>query len=168
MVIAPVNFRDEELFVPKEFFESKGIEVDVASLVKTPVAGMLGKTATPDLLVSEVLIDDYDAVVFVGGIRVEDRKLYENSEVLNLAKTAFSRGKAVAAICIAPKILAAAGLLRNRKATVFSSGREYIVEKGAEYSKEEAVRDGTIVTASGPSSAKRFAELVYGLIGGKS
>ena len=164
MVIAPVNFRDEELFVPEGFLEDKGIGVDVASLVKTPVRGMLGKTITPDLLVSDVILDEYDAVAFVGGIGVEDRKLYENKECIDLAKLAFSRGKVVAAICIAPKILAAAGLLKNKRATSFRSERQYLVKKGVEYSEENAVRDGMIITASGPAAAKRFAELIYEII----
>ncbi len=164
MIIAPVNFRDEELFVPKEFFESKNLEVDVASLVKTPVTGMLKKTVTPDLLISEIVLDEYDAVVFVGGIGVEDRKLYENHEILGLARSSFSKGKVVGAICIAPKILAAAGLLKNKEATVFRSGKDYIIEKGAEFTDEDAIRDGMIITASGPQAAEKFANLIYELL----
>ena len=164
MVIPPVNFRDEELFVPKEFLESKGVKVDVASLVKTPVRGMLGKTIIPSLLVSDVVLDEYDAVAFIGGIGVEDRKLYENRECVNLAKLAFSRGKVVAAICIAPKILAAAGVLRNRKSTVFSSGKDFIRAKGADYVYQDAVRDGMVITANGPAAAARFAELIYEIL----
>lgn len=164
MVIAPVNFRDEELFIPKEFFESKKIAVDVASSVKTPVRGMLGKTVVPNLLVSEVVLDEYDAVIFVGGIGVEDRKLYENKEYVGLAKLAFSRGKIVGAICIAPKILAAAGILKNKRATVFSSGRSYLIEKGANYVDRDVVQDGLLITAPGPAAAKKFAEAIYELL----
>ena len=34
MVIAPSDFRDEELLIPKRFFEGKHIKVDVASETK--------------------------------------------------------------------------------------------------------------------------------------
>ena len=164
MVIAPVHFRDEELFVPKEFLESKKIKVDVASSVKTPVHGMLGKSIKPDLLVSEVALDEYSAVVFVGGIGVEDKKLYEDHAYVNLAKLAYMRGKVVAAICIAPKILAAAGILKNRKATVSSSGIDYIKSKGAISVNQDVIQDGMVITASGPNASKKFAEMIYEML----
>jgi len=164
MVIAPVHFRDEELFVPKGFFESKKLKVDVASLVKTPVNGMLGKSIRPDLLISEVVLDEYSAVVFVGGIGVEDRKLYENKEYVSLAKLAFMRGMVVAEICVAPKILASAGILKNRKATVFSTGIEYLKSKGAVVLNQDVVQDGMVITASGPNAARKFAEKIYDML----
>jgi len=164
LVIAPANFRDEELFVPKEFFESRKMAVDVASTVKTPVAGMLGRIISPNVLVSDVVLDEYDAVAFIGGIGVEDKKLYENPQFVNLAKLAFSRGKVVAAICIAPKILASAGILKNKKATVSRTGKDYIKAKGAEYIDRDVVQDGLLVTASGPDAARKFAEAIYGIL----
>jgi len=164
MVIAPKHFRDEELFVPKEFFESKKIVVDVASTTKTQVHGMLGKSITPKLLISEVVLDEYSAVVFVGGIGVEDNKLYESPEYVNLAKKAYLKAKIVAAICIAPKILASAGILKNKKATVFSSGIEYLRTKGATVSNQDVVQDGMLITASGPNAAKKFAEKIYDML----
>jgi protease I len=164
MVIAPKNFRDEELFVPKEFFESKKIAVDVASTVKTPVHSMRGRAVTPNLKISEIVFDDYDSVVFVGGIGVDDERLYENKEYVDLAKKAYLKGKIVAAICIAPKILASAGILKNKKVTVFSSGMEYIRSKGATVSTQDVVQDGMIITASGPNAARKFAETIYNML----
>jgi len=164
LVIAPMNFRDEELFVPKEFFEKKKLVVDVASSSKNPARGMLGKLITPNLLVSDVILDEYEAVLFIGGIGVEDKKMYEDKSIVNLAKLAFSRGKVVGAICIAPKILASAGILKNRSATVSSSDRKYLLEKGAKFIDKPVVQDGMIVTASGPAAAEKFAEAVYNIL----
>ena len=163
-IIAPVNFRDEELFIPKEFLESKGVEVDVASETKEKAVGMLGKLAEPNVLVTDVVVDEYDVVAFVGGIGVEDKKMYQRPEYLDIAKKAFMRGKVVAAICIAPKILANAGLLRNKKATSFKSETLFLKEKGAEVVDELVVQDGMIITANGPSAAKEFAEKIYEMI----
>ena len=98
MVIAPSGFRDEELFVPEEFFEKNGAEVVIASDRKGTARGMLGRTASVDLSVSEVDISDYDAVVFVGGSGVESHKLYENEAYLKLAADADSSGKVIGAI----------------------------------------------------------------------
>lgn len=165
-VIAPVNFRDEELFIPKKFLEEKGVSVDVASDTKEKAVGMLGRLAEPNVLVKDADVDEYDVIVFVGGIGVEDRKLYQKAEYLNLAKKAFMRGKVVAAICLGPKILAGAGLLRNKKAACFKSERLFLKEKGAEVSDEDIVQDGMIITASGPHVAHEFAEKIYDMISG--
>jgi protease I len=73
MVVAPLNFRDEELFVPKEFFEKKGINVVVASGDSGVATGMLGGSINVDIRVSDAVARDYDAVVFVGGSGVDSR-----------------------------------------------------------------------------------------------
>jgi len=164
MVIAPKNFRDDELFIPKRFFESKKIEVDVASTTKDKVFGMLGTMLKPDLLIKDAVLDEYEVVVFVGGIGVEDLRIYENPEFVQLAKKAHLKAKVVAAICIAPKILASAGLLKNKKATVFSSGISFLKEKGATVVNQDVVQDGMVITASGPQAAHKFAETIYNML----
>lgn len=164
MVIAPKNFRDEELTIPKEFFESKKIAVDVASTTKEKVAGMLGTIVKPDILIKDVILDEYSAVIFVGGIGVEDNKLYHNEEFVQLAKKAFIKAKVVAAICIAPKILASAGILKGKKVSCFSTAIPYVKEKGGIIQSSDVAQDGTIITASGPQAAKKFAETIYNML----
>jgi protease I len=69
-------------------------------------------------------------------------------------------GRPVAAICIAPVILAKAGLLTHKKATVFSSEIETIEELGAYYTGMDVTVDGNIITAYGPQSTLRFAKRI--------
>jgi len=164
MVIAPSDFRDEELFVPKEFFEENGAEVVIASDRKGTARGMLGRTAPVDLSVSNVVISDYDAVVFVGGTGVESHKLYENEAYLKLATDASSSGKVIGAICLGPMVPAAAGILSGKNATVFESGAAYITGKGANYTGAEVTRDGRIITGEGPHAAEEFARTVAGAL----
>ena len=161
MIIAPSDFRDEELLVPKRFFEGKHIKVDVASETREKSRGMLGAISTPDLTIDGVDVGEYDAVVFVGGAGVDKHRFYENERCLNIAKNALMRGKVLAAICLASKTLANAGLLRKRKATCFNSAINYIKEKGAIYIDKGVVRDINIITADGPGAAQEFAEEIY-------
>jgi len=71
-------------------------------------------------------------------------------------------GKLVSAICAAPTVLEAAGLLRGRRATGYP-GFEL---PSAQYSSERVVSDGRIVTSRGPGTAIEFAlELVARLVG---
>ena len=166
MVIAPSDFRDEELFVPKDFFEKSGAEVVIASEKKGTARGMLGRTASVDLSASEVDISDYDAVVFVGGSGVESHKLYENEAYLKLAADADSSGKVIGAICLGPMVPAGAGILSGKNATVFESGTSYITGKGANYTGAEVTMDGRIITGEGPHAAEEFARTVAEVLAG--
>jgi len=164
MVIAPSDFRDEELFVPKEFFEKNGAEVVIASETKGTAKGMLGGTVSVDLSVSEVDISDYDAVVFVGGSGIELHKLYEADAYLKLAVDADSTEKVIGAICLGPMVPASAGILSGKDATVFESGISHITGKGANYTGEVVTRDGRIITGEGPHAAEEFARTVAGAL----
>ena len=164
MVIAPKNFRDDELSIPKKFFESKKLQVDVATTTKDKVVGMLGTVLKPDLLIKDVILDEYTVVVFVGGIGVDDQRLYDNPEYTQLAKKSFLKAKVVSAICVAPKILAGAGLLKSKKVACFSSAMPYVKEKGGIVQNQDVVQDGMIITASGPQAAQKFAETIYAMI----
>ncbi|MBA1343233.1 MAG: Intracellular protease 1 [ANME-2 cluster archaeon] len=165
MVIAPSDFRDEELFVPKDFFEKNGAEVVIASDKKGTAKGMLGGTASVDLSVSDADIRDYDAVIFVGGSGVELHKLYENATYLKLATDASSSEKIIGAICLGPMVPAAAGILSGKNATVFESGISHITGKGAKYTGAGVTRDGRIVTGEGPHVAEEFARMVAEALG---
>ena len=160
MVIAPSNFRDEELSIPKEFFEKNGAEVVIASKKKGTARGMLGKIISIDLLVSDVDVSDYDALVFVGGSGVESHKLYEDPAYLKLATDADAAGMIIGAICLGPMIPANAGLLSGRNATVFESGVSYITDRGANYTGAGVTQDGRIITGEGPHAAEEFARTI--------
>ncbi len=67
MVIAFKDFRDEEYFVPKEILEKAGAEVKVASNKTGQALGADGGEANVDYLVQGVDLNNFDAVVFVGG-----------------------------------------------------------------------------------------------------
>jgi len=155
LVIAGNNFRDEELFVTKSELEKNGIKTVIASGELKESKGMLGKTAKPELLLSNADAKDYDAVIFVGGAGASE--YFGDAHALSLAKSAYSSGKVVAAICIAPVILANAGILKGRRATVFESMAKKITDKGAKYVDEDFVVDGKIVTADGPASSRAFS-----------
>ena len=58
MIIASNDFRDEELFKPRELFIQEGIEVVLASSSLKNSRGMLGKMAHPDILIEEVKVEE--------------------------------------------------------------------------------------------------------------
>lgn len=164
MIIACSQFRDEELAKPREVFEKAGYEVTVASDKAEGCKGMLGAEAKVDKLLGDVSAKDFDAVVFVGGTGA--KVLFDNADAHRVAKEADGAGKVLAAICIAPSILAKAGVLKDRKATVWE-GEEFVAilkDGGSTYEGEDVVVDGRIVTANGPDAAQAFGEKIAELL----
>jgi protease I len=160
MIIAHQGFRDEELIYTRKVIEAAGGTVTIASTSTSPARGMFGATATPNILIDQVNVDQYDAIVFVGGMGSET--YFNHPTALNIARDAHSKNKIVSAICIAPSILANAGLLRGKRATVWA-GDKYISilrSKGANYTGEQVTQDGRIITGNGPEAAKLFGETI--------
>ncbi len=157
MLIAQEDFRDEELLVPKEIFTNEGATVVVASVDTTEAVGMLGTKVKPDIALKDVSADDYDAVVFVGGRGCIG--YWDHSLAHRLALNAYVKNKVIGAICFAPVILANAGVLQGKKATVFRTGSslDAFERNGVTYCEEGVVVEGNMVTARGPEVAKEFA-----------
>lgn len=161
-VVAPSDFRDEELFHPKEVLEANGASTAIASLSKGALQGVMGGTAQATLSLNDVKAENFDAIVFVGGSGAQ--VYFNNSKAMALAREFLSAGKITSAICIAPSILANAGLLKGKKATCFSSEAANLKAKGATYTGKAVEVDGLLVTADGPSSAKAFGNEIAKLL----
>jgi protease I len=155
-IIAEQGFRDEELFQPKEAVESRGFRAEIASKTKGEKIGSLGGKAIAVKALKEIKAENYKAIVFVGGHG--SRQYFNDNEAMNLAKEAFNKKKIIAAICIAPVILANSGILKGKKATVSPGNEDILKEKGAIYENKSVIKDGNVITACGPQAAKEFGK----------
>jgi len=161
-IAASQKFRDEEYIEPKEILEQAGFEIITASTVVGEIYGKIKIRAVSDILVKDINPDDYEAVVFIGG---SGASVYFNDGfVHNLIKVFLKSGKIVAAICIAPVILANAGILKGKKATVFPDGADALIKGGAQYTAKNVENDGNILTGNGPESAKEFANFLITML----
>ncbi|MBU2560612.1 DJ-1/PfpI family protein [archaeon] len=154
LVIAHENFRDEELAEPMEVLESAGVEVTIASSSLEPAKGKLGAVVLPDILIDDIRVGDFDAIVFIGG--GGSSEYFESPVAHNIARDAAPSGKLIGAICVAPSILANAGLLEGKKATSYPSEEQNLKSKGASFTGAGVEVDGRIITADGPKSAREF------------
>jgi len=168
MVIAQENFQDKELIKPKEVFEGAGASVFVAAPRKETATGMLGGKVQPDFAISDVNASEFDAVVVVGGSG-SPKYLWDDTQLRNLVKDAYAGGKVVAAICLSPVVLARAGILKGKSATVFPSSDAVaeLKKEGAIYKDESVVIAGRIVTGRDPASAEAFADAIVSLLRGE-
>ncbi|MFW5782187.1 MAG: DJ-1/PfpI family protein [Candidatus Muiribacteriaceae bacterium] len=156
LIFANRLFRDEELKIPMKYMKHNGHEVVFASDSLDRAQGKLGMQITPDILADDIDVNDFDCLALVGGpgtkVFFHDKKLH------NILIQADRMHKVIGAICISPVVLAEAGLLKGKNATVWIDGRDSIIEKGAVYKDKPVVVHDNIVTADGPKSAQAYAE----------
>jgi protease I len=158
MVIAHRNFRDEELVEPKNILENQGATVSIASSSISAAKGMLGLEVMPDLSIDEIKVDEFDAIIFVGGSGATE--FFHNQKAHFLAIEAVRGNKVLGAICLASSILANAGVLAGKKATGFLSEENNLRVKGANYTGAKIEIDDKIITAIGPESAVDFGKAI--------
>ena len=163
MIIAYRDFRDEEYFIPRNVFLNAGFQVTTVSKETGTAIGAGGGETKVDLGFNQLNVSDFDAIVFSGGPGAY--KYADDPVVQKIAQEAVKDNKVLAAICIAPTILAKAGVLQGKKATVWSNILQktpikILKENGAIYQDKPVVQDGKIITANGPQAAKSFAETV--------
>ncbi len=160
-IIAHHDFRDEEYFITREILEKEGYLITVAGPKKGIAIGVYGGETIIDIALEDVNVQDYSSVIFVGGpgaVKYLDNKLsYE------IIQKTVECDTLLAAICISPIILSKAGVLRGKKATVWHSAMDKkpiitIKENGAVYEDSKVVRDGKIITGSGPEAVEEFAQ----------
>jgi protease I len=167
IVIAFKNFRDEEYFIPKQILGRAGAKITTVSNSIGIAFGVEGGEARVNILLEDLKVEDFDVIIFIGGPGA--LKYLDNETSYQIVKETVSQNKLLAAICISPVILAKAGVLENKKATVWSnsldkSAVKILKENGANYEEKSVVVDGNIITGNGPLAAKEFAEEIIKLL----
>jgi len=162
MVVAPEGFQEKEYFGPKNIFENSGYQVITATKGTNQAKSSQGTTINTELLLNQVKIDDFSALVFVGGPGTT--VYFNDQEVLALAKEAVQKEKVVGAICIAPSILANAGILKGKRATAFPSEEKNLKDNGAIFTGEAVTVEGKIITGNGPGAAEEFARKIVEIL----
>jgi protease I len=167
MIIAERMFEGTEFKEPKDIFEQEGAKIIVAcsTLSEATSMGFYRLTVKPDIRINDVKVKDADAIVFIGGFGCAE--YFNNPVAHKIAKEALGQDKILAAICMAPRILANAGVLKGKKATCSPNAREDIKAKGAMVTGEMVERDGKIITGNGPSASTKFGETIVSALSEK-
>jgi protease I len=160
LVVPPQGFQDEELLTTKRGLEQAGAQVLVASTRMGLLTGMLGGSTSTraDLLLNQANLDNFNAVIFIGGIGTMD---FLNSPVVSgVVRQAVAKRKVLAAIGTAPSILAGVGALKGARATAYLSEQARLVQGGALYTGNPVERDGLTVTATGALAVPVFVRTI--------
>ena len=157
MIIAFREFQDEEYFIPKQILKTAGAEITTSSASLGKAIGGLGGEAEVNILIKDLRVADYDAILFIGGPGAQ--KYIDDEDCYQIAREVIKTGKVLGAICIAPIILAKAW-----SSPMDKFGVKLLRSSGAVYQSEPVVTDGKLVTADGPMAAKKFAETIINLL----
>jgi protease I len=108
-----------------------------------------------DRKVSDVSVDEFDALVLPGGT-VNPDKLRVDSSAVTFVREFMNSGKPVAAICHGPLTLVEAGVVAGRTLTSYPSIRTDLRNAGASVVDREVVVDGNLVTSRSPADLPAF------------
>lgn len=162
VLIAPEGFRDEEYAQTHAALVGAKAAVEVVSTHTGVCHGKLGSVAHAHMTLDDAVNETWDCIVLIGGPGAEC--YIDDERVEKIARDVAERGKVIAAICLAPVILAHAGLLDGVEATVFPDpGYEKDLEAhGAQLVKravvvgENNINGAPVVTGNGPEAALAF------------
>ena len=131
-----------------------GISVVSAGLDAQPVRASRGTVLIPDTTLEEALKQSYDMVVLPGG-QPGSNNLKADTRIIGFLQDMAQQNKYIAAICAAPSVLAAAGLLDWKRATSFPGALDAYSK--VQQQTSALVEDGQLITSRSPGTAMDFA-----------
>lgn len=146
---------------PRSFLEEHGVKV---TLISTKAKGEQVQGfnhADPagrfdvELNVRDANPGDYDALVLPGGVSNPDQ-LRLHKEAIAFIRDFGGLGKPIAAICHGPWTLIDAGLVDGKRVTSWPSLQTDLRNAGAQWSDEEVIVDGRLITSRKPDDIPAF------------
>jgi len=153
LVLLADGFEEIEAVTIIDVLRRAEVKVTAAALGERTVRGVHDIVLEADARLDDLDTAAFDALILPGGTPGAKR-LRDDPRVLQLVK-AFARDeKTVAAICAAPIVLEAAGVLGGRRATSYPG---FDLPSARVQTSDRVVQDGQIVTSRGPGTALDFA-----------
>lgn len=162
LIIAHSGFKLVEYGTSKKILIDAGIQVITASnLPGTATSSITNDKASVDLVLDDINAADYDGIFFIGGPGALEN--LDNEKSYRIIREVAASGKIWGAICISPRILAAAGVLKNKKVTGWDKDNELagiLAKAGAEYVRKPVVADENLITGNGPEAAEEWGTAI--------
>ncbi len=159
------GFEEVEALTVVDLLRRAKIKTDMVSISgDLLVTGRSGITVKADVLYENADPENSDMLVLPGGM--PGVKYLGECEALNGLLTRFNaEGKYVSAICAAPMVFGALGIVRGKKATIYPGMEEEL--KGADVTvRDEVVTDGHVTTSRGAGTAIPFALRLIEILSG--
>jgi protein deglycase len=153
VMLLAAGFEETEAIATADVLARLGFELCLVGVGNENITGAHGITLKTDRLITEIELDDFDALVLPGGMP-GSINLRDCDMVIDLVHNAEVSGKVVAAICAAPMVLAQAGILEGKRATCYPGFEEHL--GAAVCTGARCEQDGNIITAKGVGVSFEF------------
>lgn len=147
------GFEEIEALTPLDILRRAEIEVKTVGVTGKTVTGAHGIKAQADILIEDIELNSMSGIILPGGMP-GTLNLKADKAVESAIHYAADNNLLIAAICAAPSILGALGLLKNKEAICFPGFENEL--KGAVLSENRVVKSGNIITAAGAGVAAEF------------
>lgn len=150
------GFEDIEALAPVDILRRGGVEVKTVSITGSEyVNSAHGVTVKADVVFEDAgSFDEAELLLLPGGMP-GSLNLKNHDGVKKVISEHHAKGKYIGAICAAPIVLGALGLLKGRKATCYPGFEKYL--DGADYTADVFTVDGNIITGKGPAASLPYA-----------
>ena len=153
LIVLADGFEDVEAVATIDVLRRGGVRVDVASLQGSgPAESAHGLAVAADGPLPSFARNEYAAIILPGGGKGTEN-LRASAEVAGLLRRQKAAGRRVCAICAAPSVLAAAGVMETERFTCYP-GMERVIGRAPE--DAAVVTDGLVTTGRGPAAALAF------------
>jgi len=161
-IIATDYFEESELTFPRDKLVKAGATVDIIAPKSGSIQGVqhveMGKKVEVTKTLDEANPNDYDGLVVPGGALNADHLRMEQKARDFLISILDEQEKPTAIICHGPWLLASAHLARGRKVTSYPTIQDDLINAGAEWTDEQVVQDGSLITSRNPGDLPAFTD----------
>ena len=166
-VLVPLaaGFEEIEAVTIIDVLRRAGVEVVVAGIAGAgDVTGAHAISVQAPVALAAVATSAFDLVVLPGG-EPGTTHLAADAVLADVLRRQSAAGRPLAAICAAPRVLAALGLVGDRAATSHPSVEAQLRAAGTRYESSRVVVADGLVTSRGPGTALEFAFALLELLG---
>ena len=152
-------YEDQELWYPVYRLREEGATVTlVGPEAEKTYTSKHGYPAVADRAAGDVSADEFDALIIPGGYAPD--RMRRHGAMVQLVAEMVKADKTVAAICHGGWMLCSAGVLDGRSVTSFFAIKDDMVHAGADWTDEEVVRDGNLITSRTPDDLPAFLRAI--------
>ena len=156
------GFEEIETMTIVDILRRAGLKVVTAGLSGMRIKGSRKVEVIADAELKNINPEEFAVIVLPGGYPGY-LNLSNSEKVLEIIKEFNSQNKMVAAICGGPTVLAKAGILNNRNATVYPGLEKELPNP----TDKKVVIDGNVITSQGPGTAMEFTLKLVEILSGE-
>lgn len=167
LVILAEDFEELEAVTIMDLLVRAKVEVVRAGLNEGPVRASRNTVIVPDVVLDEVMDQDFDLVALPGGLPGADH-LAEDPRVVGVIRRQVDKRGIVGAICAAPRALVKAGVVKGKSLTCYPHALDEMDTSETTITDEAVTVDLPLITSRGPGTAIDFTLTLIDYLKGKT